>query len=88
MKLLSVPILIHSAIIRGQQTAAAWGERKVSSCRPSSSGNGLAEPIWFTFVKGVSGLITPRLAAWRETCRDDRDTGWCDQQEAGGLRGG
>ena len=34
------------------------------------------------FKIGVSGLITPGLTAWRERCRDDRDTGWCDEEEA------
>jgi hypothetical protein len=30
---------------------------------------------WDCFKIGVSGPITPGLMAWRERCRDDRDTG-------------
>jgi hypothetical protein len=34
---------------------------------------------------GVSGPITPGLTAWRERCRDDRDTGRCDEEEQAGA---
>ena len=37
---------------------------------------------WACGSKGVSGLITPDLRVWRERCRDDRDTGRRDHQEA------
>jgi len=30
---------------------------------------------WDCPRNGVSGPITPGLMAWRERCRDDRDTG-------------
>src|SRR5947207_3818977 len=32
---------------------------------------------------GVSGPITPGVMAWRERCRDDRDTGQCGSEEEG-----
>src|SRR5262249_14395547 len=32
---------------------------------------------------GVSGPITPGVMAWRERCRDDRDTRRCGKQEEG-----
>lgn len=32
---------------------------------------------------GVSGPIPLGVMAWREGCRDDRDTGWCGSEEEG-----
>ena len=37
--------------------------------------------LWDCGSNGVSGPITLSLAAWRERCRDDRDTRGRDEEE-------